>query len=160
MSAAPARHSRSAQPQTVAHAESLGTVQPLHTIAVRDLPLAVPGDLTQSRDLARRTYPRGNPVVPAQDAFAIDPLMGTFSVVPTNSSRDFDTPLLNFDAQNYSGVNPSDNVGDVGLNHYVQSINGATGTPVTIYNKADGSIAAGPFNMDTLAPSGICTTGL
>lgn len=66
----------------------------------------------------------------------------------------FDTPILNFDGQGFANLNPPDTVGDVGLDYYVQAINGLGGSSVTIYNKSDGSLAMGPFDMDTLATGG------
>lgn len=69
------------------------------------------------------------------------------------------TPILNFAGQGFTGVNPPDTVGDVGVNYFIQSINGSGGARYTVYNKSDGSVAAGPFNMDALG-SGSCASGL
>lgn len=69
------------------------------------------------------------------------------------------SPLLNFNGQGYSGVNPPDTVGDVGLNYFIQSINGGGGATYVIYSKADGSVVAGPFSMESLG-SGSCASGL
>ncbi|MEZ6125032.1 MAG: peptidoglycan DD-metalloendopeptidase family protein [Planctomycetaceae bacterium] len=71
----------------------------------------------------------------------------------------FDTPLINRNGQGSNGVVPPDTVGDVGINYYIQAINHPNGSVVTIYNKSDGSVAHGPFLMDTLAASGPGTDG-
>ena len=63
-------------------------------------------------------------------------------------------PLLNFDGQDFTNVNPPDTVGDAGLHYYVQAVNHPEGSQVTIYNKGDGSVALGPFTMRSLAPAG------
>ena len=90
-----------------------------------------------------------------------DPLLDLQSVedsaVPL---RAFATPQLSFDAQSFNGVVPPDPVGDVGPEHYVHATNGPDGTPVTIYDKTTGAVAAGPFLMQTLgAGTGACATG-
>lgn len=70
----------------------------------------------------------------------------------------FNTSLVNVAGQGFTGVNPPDTVGDVGQNHYIQMINGSGGAVFTIYNKADGSIAAGPTQLDSLG-SEYCAYG-
>jgi hypothetical protein len=76
--------------------------------------------------------------------------MAAVRVVPS-----LQAPLLNFDGQGFSGVNPPDTVGDVGVNHYIQAINDSGGTLYSIYNKSDGSLAAGPFSLGDLGgPAG------
>jgi hypothetical protein len=74
-------------------------------------------------------------------------------------SRTFTTPLVNIEAQAFSGVSPPDPSGDVGGGFYVQSINGSGGATYVIYNTSDGSVAAGPFNMDGLGSGGSCASG-
>jgi hypothetical protein len=74
-------------------------------------------------------------------------------------SRAFTTPLVNIQAQPFSGVSPPDPSGDVGGGFYVQSINGGGGATYVIYNTADGSVAAGPFSMQGLGSGGQCATG-
>ncbi len=69
------------------------------------------------------------------------------------------TPILNFAGQGYTGVNPPDTVGDVGQDYFIQSINGGGGALYVVYNKSDGSVAAGPFSMESLG-SGACASGL
>lgn len=64
-------------------------------------------------------------------------------------------PILQFDGQGFSGVNPPDMTGDVGVNFYIQAINDSGGTLYTVYKKQDGSVAAGPFALSDLGgPSG------
>jgi hypothetical protein len=71
----------------------------------------------------------------------------------------FGSTISNFDGNGFSGVNPPDTVGDVGIDYFIQSINGSTGTIYSIHNKADGSLAAGPFIMDDLATGSPCNSG-
>jgi hypothetical protein len=77
------------------------------------------------------------------------------------------TPLLSIPGQAggfldlTNPVAPPDVAGDVGPNHFIQAVNHATfGSSVTIYNKSDGSVALGPFAMNSLATSGFCGNGL
>ena len=63
-----------------------------------------------------------------------------------------------FDGNGFTGVNPPDPTGDVGLNYYIQSINGNSGSIFSVYNKSNGSLVAGPINMETLG-SGSCASG-
>ncbi|PIE91357.1 MAG: hypothetical protein CR997_01410 [Acidobacteria bacterium] len=89
-----------------------------------------------------------------------DPLVDKqFTHGSSSAGRAFGTPQLNMDGQGYTGVNPPDTVGDVGTQYYIQSINSGGGAVYTIYNKSDGSVAAGPFSMDDLG-SGACGDGL
>ncbi|HEX2623189.1 MAG TPA: hypothetical protein VHL11_23675, partial [Phototrophicaceae bacterium] len=74
------------------------------------------------------------------------------------AQRAFGTPILNFAGQGFTGVNPSDNIGDTGTLYYVQSINGNSGSRVTIYNKVTGAVAFGPFSMEALG-TGSCAVG-
>jgi len=68
--------------------------------------------------------------------------------------RIYSPPELDFDAQGFTGVIPPDTVGDVGSNYYIQVINGATGSPFTIYSKLTGGGVAGPILLQSLAPAG------
>lgn len=63
----------------------------------------------------------------------------------------FSNPTINVPGQTFNFTSPPDTVGDVGLDFYIQAVNS---TSITIYNKDDGSIADGPFRLDTLAPTG------
>ncbi len=66
---------------------------------------------------------------------------------------------VNIDGIAFTGVNPPDTTGDIGLKYYIQSINGAQGSVFSIYDKIDGAKVAGPLNMADLA-SGDCTQSL
>ncbi len=78
---------------------------------------------------------------------------------PPTTPEDFGTPILNYDGQGYTGVNPPDTVGDVGPTHFIQMINGSGGALVAIYDKA-GNLVDGPFALDSLATGGDCTSGI
>jgi len=98
------------------------------------------------------------PVNPTADG--LDPLakqQREFQAQPAN--RAFTGPLLNQNAQGNTGVNPADPSGDVGKNHYIQAINGSSGALYVIYNKVDGSVAAGSFSMEGLG-TGVCASGV
>jgi hypothetical protein len=69
------------------------------------------------------------------------------------------TVLLNYDG-NSSTANPNDPTGDIGLNYFIEAINGPGGSSITVYDKTDGSLDSGPFPLDTLSPGGVCTSGI
>lgn len=73
--------------------------------------------------------------------------------------RAFTTPVNNLDGQGNTGVSPSDVNGDIGPNHYLQSINGSGGALVRIYNKLDGTAVGPAFAMETLGTGGACASG-
>lgn len=107
--------------------------------------------------IPRRTFPVEQAVETPQP-FVEDPLVGRQREFRTPEAiTGFTTPLVNINGQGYSGVGPSDTVGDVGPNHYIQAINGGGGTYVAIYSKA-GSLMAN-FTLDSLG-SGSCASGL
>jgi hypothetical protein len=90
-----------------------------------------------------------------------DPLLAVQEAAAAPDAPDgFETLLLNYNGQGFSSVNPPDTVGEIGPNHYVQMINGGSGTRVTIYNKNSGAVITGPIILDSLATSGACQTGL
>ncbi len=89
-----------------------------------------------------------------------DPLLVVQESAPAAQPNAFGTPLLNFNGQGYTGVNPPDTVGDVGPNHYIQMINGSGGALVQIYNKATGAPIGSQFALNDLATSGPCQSGL
>ena len=60
-------------------------------------------------------------------------------------------PAMQFRWARLQRCAPPDTVGDVGLSDYVQATNDDSGTNITIYNKADGSVAVSQFNLSTLA---------
>jgi hypothetical protein len=125
------------------------------------------GDL---RDLEKAPRPRpGDPIkevprrirppreTPEGHEPQIDPLLGIQQA--RGGDRNVEPPILNFAGQGFSNVNPPDTVGDVGLDHYIQAINSQGGATYVVYNKSDGSVAAGPIFMDLLG-TGQCAAGL
>jgi subtilisin-like proprotein convertase family protein len=107
----------------------------------------------------RRTYPRpGGELVPqGPPKPELDPLLAIQERMRAATRALI--PSLNFAAQGYSNVNPSDPVGAIGNTHYVQMINGLDGTRVTIYNKTTGAVVSGPFLLETLGAGGDCAQG-
>ena len=73
----------------------------------------------------------------------------------------FNTPIVNTAGQGFQPLAPPDTDGEVGLNHYVQTINGANGAQVQIYDK--NGVVLRTFAMNTLgrgnAPAGATTDG-
>ncbi len=128
-----------------------------------DLPTAIrwrPGD--PIKEIPRRHYfkPGEKPDIPAPSP-RVDPLLELQDRARVGQVADaFVLPLVNRDGQGFSGANPPDTVGDVGLDHYIQVVNTSSGGIFTIYNKADGSVAAGPIALDSLSPGGNCGVGL
>ena len=112
------------------------------------------------KDIPRKHYRLPDGSIP-EPTSQIDPLLEqqrqAFSSTP---QRTFDTLEIEIPGQGFSGVNPPDTVGDVGKDFYIQSINGASGTTYMIYDKEDGSVAAGPFTIQSLAMGGSCTGGM
>lgn len=154
-----------AQPQTIRGAQTIETSTPdVFDADLRRMAreaVWIPGDPV--REIPRRFYPRDG--LPAETATprssaAPDPLLDVQASAPVRESvvRAFSQPSRNFTGQGFSGVNPPDTVGDVGTNFFVQMINGSGGATLTIYNKADGVLEAGPMALDSLG-SGNCSTG-
>ena len=63
---------------------------------------------------------------------------------------------INIDGMGFSGVNPPDTTGDIGLKYYIQSINSQEGSAFTVHDKTTGELVAGPLSMSSLA-TGDCT---
>ena len=79
-----------------------------------------------------------------------DPLLAVQKAARPAAPNAFGTPILSFNGQGYTGVNPPDTVGDVGPNHYIQMINGSGGGILTVYNETTGAVIAGPTSLDSL----------
>jgi len=119
---------------------------------IREIPRQFHGE----EELQRHPPKPVNPVL-LEDADLLASLQRR--VVPTATDA-FTTPLFNVPGQGYSAVFPPDPSGDVGGGYFVQAINGSGGAVYKIYRTSDGTVAAGPFNMDGLGSGGACATGL
>lgn len=108
-----------------------------------------PGDPIKEMPLARE---KGFvPPIPDPRPVELDPLVERDRLTPKLSGGSgFDTPIINVGGGDFSGVNPSDTVGDIGNEYYVQMINASGGTEVLILDKTDGSQAAF-FTLESLA---------
>src|SRR5262245_11457267 len=122
---------------------------------LRSLPKAPewqPGD--PIKEIPRRST-KLPPAVPPPPPM-VDPLRSLQSAAKAPSV--IGPPVLNFNGGGFSGVNPPDTVGDVGLGHYIQLINHSSGTQMRIYDKA-GTLVAGPILLDTLGAPAPCNSG-
>ena len=88
----------------------------------------------------------------------VDPLLELQENAPRGQARAFAAPILNFEGQSFTGVNPPDTEGDVGPHHYIQIINGAGGAVFVIYDKT-GVVLSGPTSLDSLGTLD-CANGL
>lgn len=106
------------------------------------------------------TAPGGLFPSPESRPNTIDPLL-QFQLSPAARQPDgFGTPGRDFEGGGFSGVNPPDANGDVGLNHYIQAINGISGTEIRIFDKsAPVPNLLAYFALDSLG-SAECATGL
>lgn len=134
-------------------------VTPGLSLAVRDLPVG-----QEDPSLNKEINPRHNPLQFEPDQGQ----RGTWdrTNVPTDalirsaSDNPGETPVLDFSFEgtgNPTGCgtcSPPDPSGDVGPNHYVQTVNA---TKIAIYNKS-GTLLNTPFNMGTLWGSGTCAS--
>ena len=130
-------------------------VIPTETIALRDAPRYTP-EPTLDREVNPRmsTNPDFDPR--REGVGGIDPLLALQAAVQPAAPSAFTTPILNYEGQGFSFVNPPDTVGEIGPNHYIQMINGG-GSSLVIYDKA-GNIVSGPTILHTLG-SGACASG-
>jgi hypothetical protein len=158
--AADERDDESAKPR-VRRAQRAAPVTPFSIdVDLRDLPAPPewrPGD--PIRDIPRRRYlPPGtvlptpietrDPLVDRQLAFAPPPLRGIDG---------FTVPSRNFAGIDFNGVGVPDTVGDVGLNHIIQAVNG---TRIQIWDKTTPTPALlASFLLDSLG-TGACANGL
>ena len=69
----------------------------------------------------------------------------------------FGTPILNQAGQPNGVSGASNPAGDVGLNYYIQAVEGNCGSFV-IYDKLDGTVAAGPFSLDAFSSCNFSST--
>ena len=124
-------------PVVVGAQEIGGPVEPIRIdVDVRTLPEPrawEPGD--GIKEIPRRAYPQPGYREPILPDTPPDPLLALQPVPPLRAPDDFDTPLVNIDAQNFTGVTPPDTVGDVGLNHYIHAVNTSGGSSIRIYDK-------------------------
>ena len=81
---------------------------------------------------------------------------GTHSHLPVANKKasgggdpTFGTPILNQPGQPDGVGGASNPAGDVGLNYYIQAVEGNCGSFV-IYDKLDGMVVAGPFSLDAI----------
>ncbi|CAN5364169.1 hypothetical protein BH24PSE2_BH24PSE2_04080 [soil metagenome] len=96
---------------------------------------------------------KNDPLIGNQAAF--DSQQGR-SIQQTNShTGDLSDPLLNFDAIDFQGVNPSDPVLDVGTEHVIAAANGGLTDPIpggvfVVHDKETGALVAGPTKIALL----------
>lgn len=109
---------------------------------IREIPLSYDKDFTPP---PREPRPNG-----------ADPLVARQFEASANrggTDPDFGTIVVNEPGTGFTGVNPSDTVGDIGNNFYLQTVNGGGGvggTQVLILDKTDGMVAA-MFDLEDLA---------
>ena len=123
---------------------------------LRDLPRARAWQLGDPIQEIPRRYHRPPRVVPPPAEPQRDPLLDVQARAPQRVL--LDPPILNFPGQDFTGTNPPDTVGDVGLAHYIQAVNSPSGSVFTVYEKTDGTVVAGPIAMDSLG-IGNCAIG-
>ena len=92
---------------------------------------------------------------------AVNALVGDSQGLGTIADNDlvssFGTPIVNVPGQGFTNVAPPDTSGDVGPNHYVQTINAGGGARVRVYDKS-GNVLSN-FVMDSLAAGGPAASG-
>ncbi len=139
-------------------AESYGPVTPIETVRLIDLaqaPAWQPGD--PIKEVPRRAFP-----APMDDKFDRPQFEGLPDpLLDRQLNRDprrapTITVGLNCDGQGFTGVSPPHTVGDVGPDHYVQAINSSR---IAVYDKTGTMLPGFPIDLDSLAPSGTCTSG-
>jgi hypothetical protein len=128
-----------------------GPVEPVVIDARRVAPAPDwrPGDPIREVPMS---VPKGwQPPVPDPRPVGLDPLVDAPTLGGSSSGGpNFDTPAINVAGSGFSGVNPSDTVGDVGNDHYIQIINNNVSSRVLILNKTNGATVSN-FLLNTLA---------
>ena len=137
-------------------AESYGPVTPVRTVKLRDLPQLrqwQPGDAI--KEVPRRFFPlpEGKRLKPreGQRDFLID-----WQLARSPGRAPSIENYVNIDGQGFTGASPPDTVGDVGPNHYVQAVNASR---IAVYDKTGTMLPGYPIDLDSLAPSGVCSNG-
>lgn len=134
--------------------------RPHRTPALGSLPTRAPAS-GPARDINPRRQYRAPHGLPVSGSKGPDRLLKVQADAAPAGPDAFTSPVLNFEGQGYSSVNPPDTVGDIGTNHYVQAINDADGSTVMIFAKTSGDIVAGPVYMDSLASdTSPCANGM
>ncbi len=100
----------------------------------------------------RYTRPKGWQRPPeAPRGYGMDPLaQRQMNLGSSLGGSMFSNTIVNVDGLGFTGVNPSDTNGDVGIDHYIQSINNGSSSGILILNKVDGTVAA-QFVLDSIA---------
>jgi Putative Ig domain len=116
-----------------------------------------PGD--PIREVPRRFYPPATSYPQEPRPVKDDPLLNLQQNAIIKTPDSFTVPTRNFDGGTFTGVNPPDTNGDVGANHYIQTINSSSGTQVKIWDKAEPTPALlKTFTLGSLG-SGSCASG-
>lgn len=90
-------------------------------------------------------------ILPPVNAPQADPLVAKQANVKVDKSVQRSANVkVNMDGLGFSGVNPPDPTGDIGLNYYIQSINGGGGALFSIHDKKDGTVVADSLSMAAL----------
>ena len=89
-----------------------------------------------------------------------DPLVAKQKQVKASKSAQRNAEVqVNMPGLGFSGVNPPDPTGDIGLKYYIQSINGRGGALFSVHDKTDGRAVAEGLSMADLH-TGDCTSTL
>jgi subtilisin-like proprotein convertase family protein len=123
---------------------------------MRDLPQLrawQPGDAI--KEVPRRFFPLpgAKQLAPAQGL--PDPLID-LQLARSADRAPTITVGVDIDGQGFTGAIPPDTVGDVGPDHYVQAVNASR---IAVYDKTGAMLPGYPISLDSLAPSGPCTSG-
>ncbi len=133
-------------------------VVPTVSPAVRDLPEPPPNPYLYGLEMKRRE--EYGLIVPLYDAPPHGEILLEQNLRAPGPRPDaFSTPLLNVPGMT-SPSSPPDDTGDVGLNHFLQGINGSgafTNSTVRVYSKAGATLST--FQLDSLASGAPCNSG-